>query len=255
MRRAKIVATIGPSSQDPAILKKMLQAGMDVARLNFSHGSHAEYRTVIQHLRALSSELGKPVTILQDLQGPKFRVGSLPNGQLELVSGQVVRLVNTGSESGLTPDDEIAEIPMQIPDPQTNLTPGKLVLLDDGRIGLKIISNEKMSATAEVITGGVLLPHKGINLPGAKLDLKSLTDKDLKDLKFGMEMGVDALALSFVRTADDIKNLHEVLEGYGIKSRCLQQRCPHRGCPLSLQNLKNRKQSTTWMKFWISPTV
>jgi pyruvate kinase len=166
MRRAKIVATIGPSSQNPVILKQMIQAGMDVARLNFSHGSHQEYREVIRHLRALSSDLGKPVTILQDLQGPKFRVGTLHNGRLELIAGHVVRLVNPANHPGGYYADNLPEIPMPIPDPQINLTPGKSVLLDDGRIELKIIANEKMATTAEVISGGILLPGKGINLPG-----------------------------------------------------------------------------------------
>jgi pyruvate kinase len=205
MRKAKIVATIGPSSSDPAVLKEMIQNGMDVARLNFSHGTQAEYRQIILSIRQLARDLGKPVTILQDLQGPKLRVGEIPGGSIILPQDKEVYFVEVDSDHGkLQLPEGTITIPIDIPDLSNNLVPGKQVLLDDGKIGLMVLKTEASYAKARVITGGLLKSRKGINLPGIPLELASMTEKDHEDLRFGLQQGVDAVALSFVQTDQDV---------------------------------------------------
>lgn len=212
MRKAKIVATIGPSSRDPSVLKNMILGGMDVARLNFSHGSQEEYRQIIKHIRRISKEIGKAVTILQDLQGPKLRVGEIEGGSVVLPPGKEVYLVDVEKiDEERWKDKGDLIIPIDIPNLEKNLIPGKRIMLDDGKLGLKIKTTGKDYATAEVITGGLLQSRKGINLPAAPLDLISMTEKDYADLKFGLEMGVDAVALSFVQTGNDVLSLRNAI--------------------------------------------
>jgi pyruvate kinase len=204
-RKARIVATIGPSSDEDFILENMINAGMDVARLNFSHGSHLEHLDRIQKIRSISNKLSKQVAVLQDLQGPKMRVGELPDCGINLITGQEVQISNHPSLK----DSRIPNIPVDVPGLNESLKPGSRILLDDGRIELRTKQINKKSITAEVIIGGKVTSHKGVNLPGAKLLFPSFTEKDEIDLEFGLKHDVDILAISFVQTADDIKRIRE----------------------------------------------
>ncbi len=198
-RRAKIVATLGPSSQDSATLERMIAAGMSVARLNFSHGTHAEYAQLIQRVREAAQKLDAPVAILQDLQGPKIRVGDLANGSVILTRGDWITLSTIDDSNGAIPVD-FAELPRFI-------KKGGRILLDDGRLELRAGDVTDTTIQAEVIIGGTLKSNKGINLPGAYIDVPGLTPKDQQDLAKGLELGVDMVAISFVRTAEDVKRV------------------------------------------------
>jgi len=204
-RRAKIIATLGPASQDKETITKLFQSGMDVARINFSHGTHQDHARVINHLREVSRELKRPITILQDLSGPKIRTGEMADGPLEIQDGDTLVLTTQESDSGGY------RIPVNFPPLPESVRVGGRILLDDGRLELVVKKIEGTEVVTEVVQGGVLKSHKGVNLPGAELKLSALTEKDLLDLGFGLAHGVDALALSFVRRAKDIERLrHEV---------------------------------------------
>lgn len=210
-RCAKIVATIGPASQDEATLERLLQAGVDVARLNFSHGSHSDHADVIARLRSLADRRGKPVCILQDLQGPKIRTGEIASDQ-KGTPGSVT--LTTGQPLTLTTRHVIGDahlVSVDFPDLPRVVQPGGRILLDDGNLELVVIAVGEETVESRVVEGGTLKPHKGVNLPGAKLGLSSLTEKDKVDLAFGLEQEVDAVALSFVRTADDITLLRQTI--------------------------------------------
>jgi len=213
-RKAKIVATIGPSSQDETVIERLLLAGMDVARLNFSHGTRESHAARTSILRAVSRRLGRPLAILQDLQGPKIRVGVLRQ-PLTLTAGQQVRLYPEGRENpgGIS-------IPVDFPQLFGTVRPGDRILLDDGRLALSVLSTGEMLVQAEVKTGGVLLSNKGINLPGIQLDIPAFTEKDAEDLKFGLALGVDYVAVSFVRHAEDVLRVRQEM---GPRSR---EDCP-----------------------------
>lgn len=204
-RRAKIIATLGPASQDKKTIKQLLQAGMDVARINFSHGTHQEHAQVIKSLRELSQELNRPVTILQDLSGPKIRTGAMSAGPVEIHPGD--ELVLTTQEAPGT----ASRVHVNFPSLPGSVSPGGRILLDDGRLELRVKKIQGTEVSTEVVQGGILKAHKGINLPGANLEMDPLTDKDLHDLAFGLDHHVDALALSFVRSAEDIKMLREAI--------------------------------------------
>ncbi len=212
-RRAKIVATIGPSTQSPEALEKAIKAGMNVARLNFSHGTHEQHLKVIKTLRELSQKLQAPVSILQDLQGPKVRVGRFKNGYIELKQGQVVTVTidQVLGEEGLIPSDfkEITQVAI----------PGVRILLDDGLMELEVIKSGERELQAKVLYGGVLKDRKGMNLPGVSLPVDCLTEKDRRDLDFGIENQVDFIALSFVRRGQDIRVLREILENHNSQAR------------------------------------
>ncbi len=206
-RNAKIVATIGPASQDASTIERLLLAGMNVARLNFSHGTHETHADTFSKLRSISSRLGRPLAILQDLQGPKIRVGVL-NTPLKLFSGQKVLLYPEGGISP-TSDENQALIPVDFPQLFSSVTPGNHILLDDGRLILSVVSVDKGLVVADVQTGGLLTSNKGINLPGVSLDIPAFTDKDAEDLRFGLALGVDFIAISFVRIAEDVQQVRQ----------------------------------------------
>ena len=212
-RKAKIIATIGPSSQEELVLRRLFEAGVDVARLNFSHGTHAEHQEKIERIRRLSEELNKPISILQDLQGPKLRVGKLPPGGIELVAGQNVALTNVELEELSPTADEKATtlIPMDVPNLARGVKPGSRILLDDGNLEMEVTGIDGDAVFARVVLGGMLSSNKGVNLPGAELGITSFTDKDRVDLEFGMQQGVDLVAISFVRTASDIETVRQVM--------------------------------------------
>lgn len=197
-RHAKIVATVGPASNTPEKLKELFLAGADVFRLNFSHGTHEDHAKVHAAIRALEKEVGRPIGILQDLQGPKIRIGTLTAGKEDLVNGEKVTFV-LGKEPGGKDN-----IPLPHPEIFKAIMPGQDLLIDDGRVRVRVrgVSDDKI--TAEVIVGGVISNRKGVNLPGTALDLSPLTEKDRADLAFGLSLGMDWIALSFVQRPSDV---------------------------------------------------
>ena len=198
-RRAKIVATLGPSCSTPDIFRKLVRHGLDVARLNFSHGTHAQKAELIKMVREVSAAERKPICILADLQGPKIRTGKLKDHKpVQLVAGQTLtitprEIAGTASLVGTT-FKTLAE----------NLESGSRILLSDGLIEFHVKRIEKGDVICEIINGGTLGENKGINLPGIPVKVPSLTEKDEEDLIFAVENGVDAVAVSFVRTAEDV---------------------------------------------------
>ncbi len=207
-RKAKIIATIGPASQDPATLEQLVAAGMNVARLNFSHGTHEEHAERIRTLRDISRRLHTSIGILQDLQGPKIRVGELAM-PLQLVEGQVVQLHASGSEP---PAAAVVSIPVDFRQLFDSVQAGERLLLDDGRLALEVSAAGNNVLTARVMVGGLLTSHKGINLPGVRLRIEGFTEKDEADLAFGLSLGVDAVAISFVRSAADVARVRAAME-------------------------------------------
>ena len=208
-RFAKIVATLGPASSDEKTLTEMVQAGLDVARLNFSHGEQESHGELIELIRQISNKLGKPVTILMDLQGPKLRVGNLGEAGLQLESGQEIALSSYENPEDLP--DGITFIPFDVPQLHEALKPGNHILLDDGQLEFEVTRMDGSNIFARVLLGGHLKSHKGVNLPGSNLDIPILTPKDLSDLQFGLNCGVDLVAVSFVKTADDILMVRETM--------------------------------------------
>ena len=217
VRRAKIVATIGPATRDPENIKKAIQAGMNVARLNFSHGTHAEHLAAITIIRNAAIELKAPVTILQDLQGPKVRVGLFEKGSIELKPKQVVTITieDVVGRDGLIPSDfkELCKA----------CVTGTQILLDDGLIELKVLKVRDTHLEAEVIYGGILKNRKGMNLPGVNLPVEAMTNKDREDLVFGLKNGVDYVALSFVRHGKDIRTLRDLIEKAGSPAKIVSK--------------------------------
>ena len=208
-RFAKIVATLGPTSSTEDRLRQMILAGMDVARLNFSHGTHEDHAGRIALVRRLSEELNKPIAILMDLQGPKLRIGKLAVEPLPLVAGQQVAL---SSESPHELPEGITFIPFDVPKLHEALQTGNHILMDDGNLELEVLKVDGDNIFAKVLIGGDLKSHKGVNLPGSKLNIPILTEKDLVDLKFGLDQGLDLVALSFVKTAADIESARKIME-------------------------------------------
>ena len=200
MRRTKIVATIGPASREPAVLERLARAGVDVVRLNFSHGDHPLHLEVIRRVREISSTVGRPIAILQDLSGPKIRTGRLTGGgPVELKRGR--RIVITTDETIEGTAERISTTYDPLPQ---DVTPGDKILLDDGNLELLVMTAGGTEVECEVIHGGFLKANKGMNLPGVKLSTPALTAKDRTDLAFGIQNGVDYVALSFVRQAADV---------------------------------------------------
>jgi pyruvate kinase len=204
-RRVKIVATIGPSTSSKEGLEKAILSGMNVARLNFSHGAHETHAQVIDDIRDLARKWAAPVSVLQDLQGPKIRVGRFENGMITLREGEKVKITtaNVTGKPGLIPTD-FSALPSTVED-------GQKVLLDDGLIELRVLSKTATELECEVIYGGDLKDRKGMNVPGASLPIEAMTEKDLKDLQFGLDKNVDYVALSFVRQGSDIQKLRDLV--------------------------------------------
>ena len=212
MRRAKIVATIGPASESEQALELLIKAGMNVARLNFSHGTHQEHEIKVARIRAVSKKLGLPVGILQDLQGPKIRVGNLPI-PLQLSIGEQICLYAAQDEAPKTEDQLL---PVDFRELFESVQTGDRLLLDDGRLALQVVTAEGRVIHAKVLVGGTLSSHKGINLPGVKLRISGFTEKDKTDLAFGISQGVDAVAISFVRSAEDVKTVRAAMDELAI---------------------------------------
>jgi pyruvate kinase len=209
-RRAKIICTIGPACHSEAAMRDLLRLGMDVARLNFSHGTHEDHARNIERLRRAAEKEDRTVCILQDLQGPKIRTGRLNDHQpIELKSGSSVII---------TPRDIVGtptRISTTFPDLAHEVIPGARILLRDGLIELCVRTVRGKDVVCDVLNGGMLGEHQGINLPGTALSIPALTEKDRKDLEFGLKHGVDAVALSFVRSAADVNMVKQIVTGYG----------------------------------------
>ena len=201
--RTKVVGTLGPSSNTPDAIRALIEAGLDVARINFSHGTHEQHTRTIDSVRSISEELGKPVAILGDLQGPRIRIGDLP-APLELEPGEALVLVPEGQETG-------NEIPVTYEKLSEDVAEGNRILINDGLIELVVTSVDVPRVHARVVHGGKLSSHKGMNLPGIAVSAPSLTEKDRADLAFAVDKGLDALALSFVRRAQDIEELKALI--------------------------------------------
>lgn len=210
-RCTKIVATIGPASQDEHTILALLQNGLNVARLNFSHGTHSDHATVYRLLRKTAEKLGQPLAIIQDLQGPKIRTGELRRGSIDLVAGQTFTLTTLDLIGDST------QVSVDLPILTQCLESNSTILLDDGNIELRVIALGDDHVETQVIQGGVLLPHKGVNLPGATIDIPSLTAKDEEDLEFGIDLGIDAVAASFVRTSEDVQLIKNAVNRYSKK--------------------------------------
>jgi len=206
MKKTKIIATIGPASRDPEILKQLVEAGMNVCRLNFSHGTHAEHATLIKDIRGVSAKLGQPVAILQDLAGPKIRTGKMGAGEVTLKAGQKFVLTNRD-----VPGDA-NEVGLTYPDLPHNVRSGDVLLLADGAMELVVDSASSTDVNCTVKVGGALSSNKGINLPNRSINTPILSDKDEADLKFGLAHDVDFIALSFVRTAHDVRSVKKIIQ-------------------------------------------
>ena len=210
-RRTKIVATVGPATLKPEVLKKLIKAGATTLRLNFSHGTQQDHQKAIRLIRQTAFELNQPVGILQDLQGPKIRLGKFSCGKIELKNGDPFILTSREVEcnqqiSYVSYDKLVAEVPENA-----------MILLDDGKVEMKVvkIDHQKQELHCKVVVGGVLSSNKGVNFPGVYLSVKALTEKDRKDLIFGLDQGVDWVALSFVRNPQDILEIKDLIAAAG----------------------------------------
>jgi pyruvate kinase len=203
-RRAKIVATVGPASASPEMLEALFLAGVDTFRLNFSHGVHEDHAKVHAAIRALEEKTRRPIGILMDLQGPKIRVGTVRDGKLSIATGETLRFVLQGA------DGDKSAIPLPHPEIFAAIAPSHDLLIDDGRVRVRVTGIGGDWIEAKAIVGGVISNRKGVNLPGTVLDVSPLTKKDRADLEFGLKLGVDWVALSFVQKPSD------VIEGRGL---------------------------------------
>ncbi|WP_417829731.1 pyruvate kinase [Thalassospira sp.] len=206
-RKAKIIATLGPASSKPEILEKIVQSGVDVFRLNFSHGEHSEHLARFEAIRAVEEKLGRPIGILMDLQGPKIRVGTFADEQIQLEAGDKFTF-----DMDKKPGDN-KRVSLPHPEVYAALKSGANLLLDDGKLRMRVDKCDDKSAECTVITGGPLSNRKGVNLPDVMLPLSPLTDKDRADLDYGLEMGVDFVALSFVQRPEDVAEARKIIQG------------------------------------------
>ncbi len=210
-RRAKIVATLGPSSNSPEIIEELIRSGVNVCRFNFSHGTHSDHKKQIGLVREISKKLDLPVGILQDLQGPKIRAGSIPK-PIELVADEKVILFAT--DHPVSSDDGIKCIPVDFAELFDSVRAGNRILIDDGHVILHVEQIFPKHLIAAVLTGGKVSSHKGINLPGALMSIPGFTEKDRADLEFGLQQGVDFVAISFVRTKQDVMTVRQMIEDH-----------------------------------------
>jgi len=206
-RKVRIIATLGPASSDPAVVRALFEAGADVFRLNMSHGEHADKKQLFKIIRGLETELKRPQTVVADLQGPKLRIGRFKDGAVQLKKGQPFRL-----DLADAPGDG-ARVTLPHPEIFAALESDALLLLDDGRIRLRVLEAAPDHAETQVIVGGVLSDRKGVNVPGVVLPLDALTDKDRRDLDFALEQGADWIALSFVQRPEDVAAVRKLVAG------------------------------------------
>jgi pyruvate kinase len=213
-RRTKIVATLGPASASPERLRELVRAGMDAARLNLSHGTHEEHAERARLVREIEAEAGRPIALIADLQGPKLRIGDLPQ-PVVLSRGDEVTVVG----EQVARDD--GELPVSPPVISEVLRPGHEVLIDDGLVRLRVEEVGESGARCAVVVGGRVSAHKGVNLPGVPVPIPSITRKDTDDLEFALGLEVDYVALSFVRSASDVRDLKALIEQTGSKAHVI----------------------------------
>ncbi len=214
MRRAKIVATIGPASESEGQLRRLILAGMDVARINMSHGRREHHGEVISRIRRVSTEVDRPIAVMVDLSGPKIRTGEMRDYTL-LEAGAEVRITSEQIEG----DRE--RFSSNYPLLSKEVQPGDRILISDGEIELQVLGTTAIEVIARVVHGGPLGSHKGINLPGARLSIPSITEKDIEDLQFAIERGVDIIAQSFVRNAKDCHEARDLIKRFGGAARLI----------------------------------
>jgi pyruvate kinase len=215
MLRVKIVCTIGPASREMPILRRIVASGMNVARLNLSHGTHEYHAETIERVRIVSEQLQKPIAILADLQGPKLRTGKMQEGGVPLEKDQ--ELILTIEEIVGTP----GRVPIQYKDLPRNVQPGEHILLDDGMLELEVIEANASEIRTRVLLSGLLQSNKGMNLPDASLDIPALTPKDLEDVKFALDHQADWIALSFVRKAHEVMELKAIIQNNSAFGRAI----------------------------------
>lgn len=216
MKKTKIVATLGPASSDKEVLRQMFMAGLNVCRLNFSHGSYEDHAKVVQTIRELNDETGLNVAILADLQGPKIRTNEMENNGVELINGKEVLIV---TEKVLGTSEKFSINYAQLP---ADVKPGERILLDDGKLALEVVSTDgKAEIVAKVVHGGILSSKKGVNFPNTRISMPSLTEKDLEDLNFALDQDVDWIGLSFVRSARDIIELKHIIYNRKCKAKVI----------------------------------
>jgi pyruvate kinase len=216
MKKTKIVATLGPASSDKEVLRQMFMAGLNVCRLNFSHGSYEDHAKVVQTIRELNEETGLNVAILADLQGPKIRTNEMENNGVELINGKEVLIV---TEKVLGTSEKFSINYAQLP---ADVKPGERILLDDGKLALEVVSTDgKAEIVAKVVHGGILSSKKGVNFPNTRISMPSLTEKDLEDLNFALDQDVDWIGLSFVRSARDIIELKHIIYNRKCKAKVI----------------------------------
>lgn len=214
MKRTKIVATLGPASTKKEVLRRMFEEGLNVCRLNFSHGGHDGHLVAIEMIRELNEEMGLNVAILADLQGPKIRTHEMENNGVNLVKNSVVTIT---TEKVLGTAERFSINYNKLPQ---DVNPGERILLDDGKLALEVIDSNGVDAfTAKVVHGGILSSKKGVNFPNTAISMPSLTEKDREDLEFALKHGVDWIGLSFVRTANDIIELKQIIADHGAKAK------------------------------------
>ena len=206
-RKTKIVATLGPASSDESTIQKLVEVGVNVFRLNFSHGSQDEQRKRLELIRQVESRIGRPIGVLLDLQGPKLRIGTFANGKVELQAGQEFVLdleTRVGDEKCVTlPHKEIFDV----------LQAGNELLIDDGKVRLRVTEASQKRFKTKVIIGGTISDRKGVNVPDVQLPISPLTEKDRSDLEFGLSLGIDWVALSFVQRKEDVIEARELING------------------------------------------
>ena len=211
MRRAKIVATLGPATNTYDTIRAIIEAGVDVARMNLSHGSHEVHEAVYGHVRKVAADLGKPVAVLVDLQGPKIRLGKFADGPHELAKGDIFTITTEDVEG----TKELCSTTFKgLPQ---DVAPGDTLLIDDGKVNVRVIDTDGVRVRTEVVVGGPVSNNKGINLPGVAVNVPALSEKDEDDLRWGLRIGADYIALSFVRNASDVVRVHEIMEEEGIR--------------------------------------
>jgi pyruvate kinase len=216
MKKTKIVATIGPACADKAVLKEMFLSGLNVARLNFSHGSHDVHLSTIKTIRELNEETGLNVAILADLQGPKIRVREVENNAIELINGAAIEICTDKDHLGTA-----KRIAINYEQLARDVKPGERILLDDGKLQIEVVASDGNIINAKVVHGGILSSKKGVNLPQTKISLPSLTEKDREDLAFALEHNVDWIGLSFVRSARDIIELKHIISNQHKKAKVI----------------------------------
>jgi pyruvate kinase len=214
-KRTKIVATLGPASSAPEVIRALIEAGADVFRLNFSHGMPEDHKQRVENIRHISTEVGKVVGILQDLQGPKIRTGRFAEGAVELTIGQPFIITSDPVEGDI---NKVSTTYKGLPN---DVEPGQMLLLDDGNIRLKVTEVRTNDIHTEVVIGGRLSNNKGINIPGADLSIPALTEKDVEDLALGVSLEVDWVAMSFVRSRDDLLLARHYLNRHNSRARLM----------------------------------